>query len=233
MIPSRSDAPRWLFPGRIPGQPLDLHSLNDQLNRHGISVRPARTEPSPRSPPTRPPPSSPTSSASTSTRPSAGSPTVARTGPPTSPHATPTSLPPVTFRRSPVSRSPLADGLPGRLAWLDGGALRSRLLVISDVLCAVLLTCGAWRWCVTSVPGSARTSGPDTRRRVGRGSLAWLCRDSAGRNAVGVAGWGRCQLLWSWSRPSRMKSSAYANSAASSHAPRAPPWVTARAISTT
>jgi hypothetical protein len=48
-----------------------------------------------------------------------------------------------------------------------------------------------------------------------------------------VAGWGRCQLLWSWSRPSRMKSSAYANSAASSHAPRAPPWVTARAISTT
>jgi hypothetical protein len=42
MIPSRSDAPRWLFPGRIPGQPLDLHSLNDQLNRHGISVRPAR-----------------------------------------------------------------------------------------------------------------------------------------------------------------------------------------------
>jgi hypothetical protein len=27
---------------RIPGQPLDLHSLNNQLNRHGISARPAR-----------------------------------------------------------------------------------------------------------------------------------------------------------------------------------------------
>jgi hypothetical protein len=42
MIPNAPDAPRWLFPGRIPGQPLDLHSLNDQLNRHGISARPAR-----------------------------------------------------------------------------------------------------------------------------------------------------------------------------------------------
>jgi nitroreductase len=42
IIPSRPDAPRWLFPGRIPGQMLDLHSLNNQLNRHGISARPAR-----------------------------------------------------------------------------------------------------------------------------------------------------------------------------------------------
>ena len=42
MIPNGPDAPRWLFPGRIPGQPLDLHSLNNQLNRHGISARPAR-----------------------------------------------------------------------------------------------------------------------------------------------------------------------------------------------
>jgi hypothetical protein len=42
MISNRPDAPRWLFPGRIPGQPLDLHSLNNQLNRHGISARPAR-----------------------------------------------------------------------------------------------------------------------------------------------------------------------------------------------
>jgi hypothetical protein len=42
MIASRPDAPRWLFPGRIPGQILDLHSLNNQLNRHGISARPAR-----------------------------------------------------------------------------------------------------------------------------------------------------------------------------------------------
>jgi hypothetical protein len=42
MIASGLEAPRWLFPGRIPGQPLDLHSLNNQLNRHGISARPAR-----------------------------------------------------------------------------------------------------------------------------------------------------------------------------------------------
>jgi hypothetical protein len=42
MIPSGADAPRWLFPGRIPGQPLDLHSLSNQLNRYGISARPAR-----------------------------------------------------------------------------------------------------------------------------------------------------------------------------------------------
>ena len=42
MIPSGPETPRWLFPGRIPGQPLDLHSLNDQLNRYGIGARPAR-----------------------------------------------------------------------------------------------------------------------------------------------------------------------------------------------
>jgi hypothetical protein len=42
MISNGPDAPRWLFPGRIPGQPLDLHSLTNQLNRHGISARPAR-----------------------------------------------------------------------------------------------------------------------------------------------------------------------------------------------
>jgi hypothetical protein len=42
MIASGPETPRWLFPGRIPGQPLDLHSLNNQLNRHGISARPAR-----------------------------------------------------------------------------------------------------------------------------------------------------------------------------------------------
>ena len=42
MIPSGPETPRWLFPGRIPGQPLDLHSLNNQLNRRGISARPAR-----------------------------------------------------------------------------------------------------------------------------------------------------------------------------------------------
>ena len=40
MIPSDPETPRWLFPGRIPGQPLDLHSLNNQL--HGISAMPAR-----------------------------------------------------------------------------------------------------------------------------------------------------------------------------------------------
>ena len=42
MISHGPDAPRWLFPGRVPGQPLDLHSLTNQLNRHGISARPAR-----------------------------------------------------------------------------------------------------------------------------------------------------------------------------------------------
>ena len=42
MISHGPDAPRWLFPGRVPGQPLDLHSLINQLNRHGISARPAR-----------------------------------------------------------------------------------------------------------------------------------------------------------------------------------------------
>ena len=29
-------------PGRVPGQPLDGHSLANLLNRHGISARPAR-----------------------------------------------------------------------------------------------------------------------------------------------------------------------------------------------
>lgn len=38
---------------------------------------------------------------------------------------------------------------------------------------------------------------------------------------------------WSRARPSRMKSSVNVNSASSSHRPSAPPWVTARAISTT
>ena len=42
MIASGPEAPPWLFPGRVPGQPLDLHSLINQLNRHGISTRPAR-----------------------------------------------------------------------------------------------------------------------------------------------------------------------------------------------
>lgn len=42
MIAHGPNTPRWLFPGRIPGQPLDGHSLTNLLNRHGISVRPAR-----------------------------------------------------------------------------------------------------------------------------------------------------------------------------------------------
>ena len=42
MIHHGSDAPRWLFPGRVPGQPIDNHSLTNRLNRHGISARPAR-----------------------------------------------------------------------------------------------------------------------------------------------------------------------------------------------
>jgi hypothetical protein len=40
--PPRADAPRWLFPGRVPGQPIDNHSLTNRLNRRGISARPAR-----------------------------------------------------------------------------------------------------------------------------------------------------------------------------------------------
>ncbi|WP_133061561.1 hypothetical protein [Streptosporangium minutum] len=42
MISHGPAAPRWLFPGRVPGQSLDLRSLINQLNRHGISARPAR-----------------------------------------------------------------------------------------------------------------------------------------------------------------------------------------------
>jgi hypothetical protein len=42
MIASGPDASRWLFPGRIPGQMLDLHSLSNQLNRYGIGARPTR-----------------------------------------------------------------------------------------------------------------------------------------------------------------------------------------------
>lgn len=42
MIPHGPNAPRWLFPGRIPGQPIDAHSLTNLLNRHDISARPAR-----------------------------------------------------------------------------------------------------------------------------------------------------------------------------------------------
>jgi hypothetical protein len=42
MIHHGAQAPRWLFPGRVPGQPIDNHSLTNRLNRHGISVRPAR-----------------------------------------------------------------------------------------------------------------------------------------------------------------------------------------------
>ncbi len=42
MISHGPRAPRWLFPGRVPGQPIDNHSLTNRLNRHGISARPAR-----------------------------------------------------------------------------------------------------------------------------------------------------------------------------------------------
>ncbi len=42
MIHHGPHAPRWLFPGRVPGQPIDNHSLTNRLNRHGISARPAR-----------------------------------------------------------------------------------------------------------------------------------------------------------------------------------------------
>lgn len=42
MIPHGSNTPRWLFPGLVPGQPIDGHSLTNLLNRHGITVRLAR-----------------------------------------------------------------------------------------------------------------------------------------------------------------------------------------------
>lgn len=42
MIPYGPTTPRWLFPGRVPGQAIDGHSLTNLLNRHGISARPAR-----------------------------------------------------------------------------------------------------------------------------------------------------------------------------------------------
>ncbi|MEV6871640.1 hypothetical protein [Amycolatopsis sp. NPDC051128] len=42
MIPHGPNTPRWLFPGRVPGQPIDGHSLTNLLNRHGINARPAR-----------------------------------------------------------------------------------------------------------------------------------------------------------------------------------------------
>jgi hypothetical protein len=42
MIPHDPTAPRWLFPGRIPGQPIHTRSLTTRLSRHGISARPAR-----------------------------------------------------------------------------------------------------------------------------------------------------------------------------------------------
>lgn len=42
MIQSSTDSPRWLFPGRVPGQPVFAHALTTRLNRYGISTRPAR-----------------------------------------------------------------------------------------------------------------------------------------------------------------------------------------------
>ncbi len=42
MIHHGPQTPHWLFPGRVPGQPIDNHSLTNRLNRHGISARPAR-----------------------------------------------------------------------------------------------------------------------------------------------------------------------------------------------
>jgi hypothetical protein len=42
MIHHGPHAPRWLFPGRVPRQPIDNHSLTNRRNRHGISARPAR-----------------------------------------------------------------------------------------------------------------------------------------------------------------------------------------------
>ena len=38
MIQQGTDAPRWLFPGRIPGQPIDNLSLTNRLNRHIVGL---------------------------------------------------------------------------------------------------------------------------------------------------------------------------------------------------
>jgi hypothetical protein len=42
MISHDQRGPHRLFPGRVPGQPIANHALTTRLNRHGISVRPAR-----------------------------------------------------------------------------------------------------------------------------------------------------------------------------------------------
>jgi hypothetical protein len=42
IVPHGLTGPRWLFPGRVPGQPIGNRALSDRLNRHGITVRIAR-----------------------------------------------------------------------------------------------------------------------------------------------------------------------------------------------
>ncbi len=42
MISHDQRGPGRLFPGRVPGQPIANHALTTRLNRHSISVRPAR-----------------------------------------------------------------------------------------------------------------------------------------------------------------------------------------------
>jgi hypothetical protein len=41
-LPPSHDAPRWLFPGLVPGQPIANHALTTRLSRYGINVRAAR-----------------------------------------------------------------------------------------------------------------------------------------------------------------------------------------------
>jgi len=41
-IPHGLSGPRWLFPGRVPGQPIANSALSGRLNRYGITIRTAR-----------------------------------------------------------------------------------------------------------------------------------------------------------------------------------------------
>lgn len=41
-VPHGLTGPRWLFPGRVTGQPIGNSALSRRLNRYGITIRTAR-----------------------------------------------------------------------------------------------------------------------------------------------------------------------------------------------
>lgn len=86
MIPTDRTRPAGCSPAESPDNPSTDTASPTCSTGTASALGPPATEPSPHSPPTCPPRSSPTSSASTSTPPSAGSSTLAETGPTTSPH---------------------------------------------------------------------------------------------------------------------------------------------------